>query len=131
MGREMKGQRVWYPADLQTNCTAAPPEELNTDVKPSSLCQETNTTICICSTKDNPPNESATWRLRCGECKFKWSAFEDEVEEAENNENVTERAEVKKKTPKKRQNQRQRIRNKMKGKTNPKPKRRNKNKEKE
>merc|ERR1712083_27211 len=128
-GRSMKDKktRVWFQAESKEQCAQDPPEQIFTDVKPHTLCNEVNTTICICSTKDDPSKDSATWKFRCGECSFKWSVMENE-EEADAAEDATNEIEdaseekEKSKSPKDRKAKRKRIRNKQK---NKKSKRRN------
>merc|ERR1719509_234897 len=112
-GRSMKEKktRVWFQAETKEECAQEPPQELFTDVKPLTLCNEINTTICICSTKDDPSKDSATWKFRCGECTFKWSVMENEEESvaSEEEENEIEDVSVEKektKTPKSRKNKR-------------------------
>jgi len=39
--------------------------------KPSDLCTEENTQVCICATKDDPTDADATWQFRCGNCDLK------------------------------------------------------------
>merc|ERR1711890_228451 len=91
-GRSMKESktRVWFQAETKEQCAQDPPEEIFADVKPHTLCNEVNT-ICICSTKDDPSKDSATWEFRCGECSFKWSVVDndeesDGTEDEKNNE---------------------------------------------
>jgi len=134
-GTKMKKTRSWFQADSEENCTSPLPEVINSVEKPVSLCDEMNTTVCICSTRDDITSDSAKWKFKCGECKFKWSIIteEEEDEDTEANDEGEEESDEdeEKQTPKSRKNKRQKIRNKMKQKknkhSNQNKKRRNKN----
>merc|ERR1712113_809293 len=55
-------------------------EKLMKEEKPSDLCTEENTQVCICATKDDPTDADATWQFRCGNCDLKWRPVKDEAQ---------------------------------------------------
>merc|ERR1711981_1477627 len=89
-GKERSQQatrRVFHMAETEENCGNY--TELYSEEKPSDLCEEANTTFCICATRENISEENNavteqpthTWQFRCGACELKWSVEKDEEEE--------------------------------------------------
>merc|ERR1711913_41195 len=89
-GKERSQQatrRVFHVAETEENCGNY--TELYSEEKPSDLCEEANTTFCICATRENISEENNavteqpthTWQFRCGACELKWSVEKDEEEE--------------------------------------------------
>ena len=77
-GKPARGSRVWHQAETEEECgnfTSIFQEE-----KPSELCTEvdTNSTLCLCSTRDTTTEEGevtvkveASWTFKCGTCQMK------------------------------------------------------------
>merc|ERR1711970_971972 len=109
-------RRVFHIAETEENCGNY--TELLSEEKPSDLCEEGNTTFCICVTRenmgedDNNITEQQTWQFRCGTCQLKWSV--EKVEEDKEQEQVKEKK-VKKEKKKltKSENKRKEERTKM------------------
>merc|ERR1711979_85235 len=80
--------------------------ELYSEEKPSDLCEEANTTFCICAARENIAEENnvteqPTWQFRCGACQLKWSVEKDEDESMEEEKKVKEKKGKKEKNSKK------------------------------
>merc|ERR1712061_938945 len=97
--------------------------ELYSEEKPSDMCEEANTTFCICVTRENISEENngvteqPTWQFRCGACQLKWSIEKDEEEEEDSKEGDKKVKKEKKKltkSEKKRKEERTKMRKKLK-----------------
>merc|ERR1711970_1432555 len=101
-------RRVFHIAETEESCGNY--TELLTEEKPSDLCEEGNTTFCICVTRENISEdhnnitEQQTWQFRCGTCQLKWSVDKDE--QAEEQEEEKEKKEKKKLTKSERKGKR-------------------------
>merc|ERR1711892_1539512 len=109
--RSQTTRRVYHVAETEESCGNY--TELLSEEKPSELCEEANTTFCICVAREtlseeNSVTEKPEWQFKCGACELKWS-----VEKVETEEDTTE-GEKKTKTKKKRKEDRTKMRKKLK-----------------
>merc|ERR1712045_830873 len=120
-----RGNRVWHQADTEEECGNF--TSLFKEEKPSELCTElsTNTTVCLCSTRDITMEEGeatinteAQWIFKCGTCQMKLVL--DETEDGDENEEGGRKKNQKKKkltkAEKKRVQERAKMRKRIKGK---------------
>eukprot|EP00090_Calanus_glacialis_P045527 TRINITY_DN8504_c0_g1_i1.p2 TRINITY_DN8504_c0_g1~~TRINITY_DN8504_c0_g1_i1.p2 ORF type:complete len:158 (-),score=58.29 TRINITY_DN8504_c0_g1_i1:92-565(-) len=78
-GRGMAAKkRVWHVAEDKEQCGNY--TKLMEEEKPTDLCTEENTQVCICATKDDLSTGNAVWQFRCGSCDLKWRPVKDEAQ---------------------------------------------------
>merc|ERR1711892_222408 len=111
--------RVWHLAQLEEDCGNY--TTLHTEAKPVDLCLEVNTTICICSTRDDLNSSvEIEWNYKCGLCNFKWTEVKSEED--------LDRKTKKEYTKKKKQKMKMKLKEKAKSALKKNKKNKNKNK---
>merc|ERR1712008_42665 len=73
--RSRATRRVYHVAETEESCGNY--TELLSEEKPSELCEEANTTFCICVAREtiseeNSVTEKPEWQFKCGACELKW-----------------------------------------------------------
>merc|ERR1712008_368645 len=119
--RSQTTRRVYHVAETEESCGNH--TELLSEEKPSELCEEANTTFCICVAREtvseeNSVTEKPEWQFKCGACELKWSVEKVETEEdtTEGEKKTKTKKEKKKltKSEKKRKEDRTKMRKKLK-----------------
>merc|ERR1712183_865803 len=94
--RQEKGPRVWHLAVTETETDWGNFSSLYREEKPSELCTEVNSSLCVCSTRNTVTRDGETqveddaeWSFKCGTCELRLV-----FDEKENGEKETENDEV-------------------------------------
>merc|ERR1712106_1256286 len=103
-------KRVWHVAEEEEQCGKY--TKLMEEEKPTDLCTEENTQVCICVTKDDVSEGSAVWQFKCGSCDLKWRPVKDEAQK----EKRKSAAQEKRKRRMERMKMRRKLNKKSKGK---------------
>merc|ERR1711934_959547 len=119
--REERGARVWHLAVTETETDCGNYTSLYREEKPSELCTEVNSSLCVCSTRntvnrdgETQVEEDAEWSFKCGSCELK--LVFDEKENGDKDRTQKKKKQKMTKSEKKRIQERSKMRRKIKGK---------------
>merc|ERR1711915_791667 len=119
--RAEKGPRVWHLAVTETETDCGNFTSLYREEKPSELCTEVNSSLCVCSTRNTVTRDGETqveddaeWSFKCGTCELR--LVFDEKENGDKDRTQKKKKQKMTKSEKKRIQERSKMRRKIKGK---------------